>query len=100
LPAAPLRGVAGFQPLDQVLADEHVLRPDANLEPDHGRIAPVGELDDEVLDAADFGPGRIQHGAALQLRDHDAPLVRPMFCMHAAVVTFVAHRSPISTKLN
>src|SRR5439155_17497892 len=83
---------AGLEAVDQAFADEHVLRADPNLQSGDGRIRPLRELDDEILDSADFRPGRIQHRAAQQLRDHEPPVVSvARRLLHAAVPTSITH---------
>ena len=78
--------------VDQVLADEHVLRSDPDLQPRHGRVGAVGELDDEVFDPPDLRSGWVEDRAAQELRDHQPPLVmQARRLLHIAVHTSIAH---------
>ena len=87
---------ARFQGFDQILAYEDVLRAHADLQPGDRRICTVGELDDEVFDAAHLSTGRVEHGTAQQLRHHQAAPVAdvPRFVhapvAHSAIIHLLA----------
>src|SRR5436190_932688 len=83
---------AWLERVDQVPADEHVLRADANLEALDRRVRTVAELDDEVLDPPDLGPRRVEDRAAQELRDHQPALVLVVpRLIHAPVLILFTH---------
>src|SRR6266851_1049909 len=86
---------ARLQAVDEVFADEHVLRADAHIQAAHGRVRAFGQLDDEVDDAADLRSGRVQDRAVQDMRQHQPPFVRVslrVFHFHAAVFSSFTHR--------
>ena len=84
---------ARLELVDQVNAHEHVLRSDAHLQPrDRGIPATLRQLDDEIFDAADLGPGRVQHRAAQQLRQHQPAFLSSLArLVHVSVPFLVCH---------
>src|ERR1700694_5977148 len=111
LPGSPLEGLrlqrvrveahrARLELRNQVLADEHVLRADANLEAGHRWIAALGQLDDEVLDPPDLGAGGVQHRASQPLRDHHAALaLTTPRLIHVPILLDFTHRNPSPTTM-
>ena len=84
---------AGLEALDHVFADEHVLGANPHLESLDGRVCAVRQLDDEVLDPADFRARRVEDGAPQHLRQHQSSfLVVVPGMIHARVLPAVTHR--------
>src|SRR5207245_6226702 len=84
---------AWLEAVDQLFAYEHILRTDANLQAGDRRVSALRELDDEVFDAADLRPGRVQHRAFQKLCEHEHPSVwAGLRCVGAYVLTTTTHR--------
>src|SRR5207245_10902102 len=66
---------AWLEAVDQPFAYEHILRTNTNLQACDRRVSAFRELDDEVFDAADLRPGRVQHRAFQKLCEHEPPIV-------------------------
>src|SRR5258708_29699602 len=79
------------EPVDELLADKYVVRSNPDFQTGDGWIWTLDQLDDEILQTADFGPRWVQHRAPQQLRHRDAPLVVAFFQFRISVVT---HRLP------
>ncbi len=91
---------ARLELVDQVDAHENALGADAHLQSrDRGITAAFGQLDDEVLDAADLGAGRVQNRAAQQLREHQPAFLSLLVVLlarvvHVSVRSLVRHLNP------